>query len=238
MPKPSSGAAFQEPPSTVRQLKLLVLVLVVSNVGLGFLSVYLLRAVDERYTDLFDHSIPVLHDLRELTSAVIAAQRAAGSSVLFRATPAELPARLAQAEAALASARKLSEQALASETLLKFPECQAMRSAAEQHQRNLAEMLKLMRAGAESEAVRLREAAVLPAFDRYLASIGEVGAAIEKTSMSESDRVTERIGTMSKLVLGVASWPVIVLVALVLVTVIFVLVLMFMFRGRETSDMP
>jgi hypothetical protein len=127
---------------------------------------------------------------------------------------------------------------LASETLQKTDESAAMRDAAQQYEGHLAEMQRLLRAGAEQEAARLRDAAVLPAFDRYLASISELGAAIENTSLRESDRVSERIGTMSKVVLGVATWPVIVLVALIAVTAIFVLVLMFMFRGRESSDVP
>ena len=238
MAKPKSGPAYQEPPSTLRQFKLLAVVLVVSNIGLGLLSVYLLRSVDQRYSELVDHSIPALHDLRELTGAVIAAERASGSSVLFSATGAQRAERLNRAEATLSRERTLMERILASDTLPKSEESAAMREAAQRYEGNLAEMQRLLRAGAEQEAVRVREAVVLPAFDRYLASLSELGAAIENSSLRESDRVSERIGTMSKVVLGVATWPVIVLVALIVVTAIFVLVLMFMFRGRESSDMP
>lgn len=43
---------------------------------------------------------------------------------------------------------------------------------------------------------------------------------------------------MSTVVLGCASWPVIVLVTLLVLTAVFVVVLMVLFRGREMSDGP
>jgi hypothetical protein len=43
---------------------------------------------------------------------------------------------------------------------------------------------------------------------------------------------------MSTVLLGLAGWPVVLLVGLLLLTAIFVLVLMVLFRGREMSDMP
>ena len=85
--------------------------------------------------------------------------------------------------------------------------------------------------------MRLRDSGVLPAFDHYVATIGRVSDRIEQTSLRASDEATVRIGRMSTLVLGIAGWPVILLLGLLL-TAVFVGVLMILFRRRGTSDMP
>ena len=46
--------------STVRTLKLLLMMLVFSNVALGVFSFYLLRSMDRRYSDLIEHAVPLL----------------------------------------------------------------------------------------------------------------------------------------------------------------------------------
>jgi hypothetical protein len=64
----SASADRRDQSSAVRNLKLLDVVLLLSNVGLGVLSFFLLRAVDERYPDLLDHTVPLLNDLQTLTA--------------------------------------------------------------------------------------------------------------------------------------------------------------------------
>lgn len=114
----------------------------------------------------------------------------------------------------------------------------ALQRAAADYSARANELLGHFEAGRASELVRLRDSGLLPAFDHYLATVGRVSDQLAQTSLRASDETTVRIGRMSTLVLGIASWPVILLVALLLLTAVFVIVLMILFRGRETSDMP
>src|SRR5205814_8803362 len=74
MARPTSSSLHDQS-STLRQLKLLVVVLVLSNIGLGIFSFYLLRSVDRTYSDLIDRSVPVLNDLQTLTALAVRAMR-------------------------------------------------------------------------------------------------------------------------------------------------------------------
>src|SRR5882757_9818254 len=67
--------------ATLRNLKVLVVLLVVSNIFVGVLGVYLLRLVDRRYSDLVTHTVPVLNDLQTLTAKSVAAMR--GTNPVF-----------------------------------------------------------------------------------------------------------------------------------------------------------
>ena len=55
---------------------------------------------------------------------------------------------------------------------------------------------------------------------------------IQLRSVMESGRL------ISTVVLGVASWPVLIVVALLLLTAVFVLAMMIAFRGKDLSDSP
>src|SRR4051812_19014624 len=74
MPHPFS-ASFHDQSATLRQLKLLVMVLVLSNIGLGIFSFYLLRKTDRSYTELISHTVPILGDLQELTARSVQTMR-------------------------------------------------------------------------------------------------------------------------------------------------------------------
>src|SRR5438105_3391832 len=80
----SSGIHDQS--ATLRQLKLLVVVLVLSNIGLGVFSFYLLRKVDQSYSDLIDHSVPVLNDLQTVTAKAVGAMRSTNPAALSTPT--------------------------------------------------------------------------------------------------------------------------------------------------------
>jgi hypothetical protein len=97
---------------------------------------------------------------------------------------------------------------------------------------------RLYAAGNVAEASRLRDEKFLPAFDQYVTAMGKAADAIESQSLSVSKDYTAKTHSLSTIVLGVAGWPLIVMMALLLLTVCFVVVLMFVFRGKELGDMP
>src|SRR6185295_13279972 len=76
----------------VRQLKTLVVLLILSNVALGVLGFFLLRAIDRNYSVLIEQSVPVLNGLHTLTTSASDAMRSTNPILLTEGkhTPAEL----------------------------------------------------------------------------------------------------------------------------------------------------
>ena len=235
----SSNSSAHDQSATLRQLKLIVLVLVLSNIGLGVLSFYLLRNLDRRYTQLIDRSVPVLNDLQGLTAHAATALRAT-NPIFWQGDEANRKAAAQRARGLLGEEavdrRKL---VTAGGKSLDTGEGRAeLDAAGESFARAAREVAALLEAGRIDEAVRKRDDVMLPAFDRYVDAITKAADLLEADSLKTNEVVSESTHSASKLVLGVASWPVLVLVALLVLTAIFVVVLMVLFRGREMSDMP
>jgi hypothetical protein len=237
MTKPAS-TSFHDQATTLRQLKVLVAVLVVSNLGLGLISFFLLRALDRNYSDLIGHSVPVQSDLQTLTAAAVEALRGTGPA-LFNATGNQRLAILQRSRTAIDRDRDLRQRLLASGSFSVAPEVRTeFEAAGEAFRRGAGEVLNLVAAGKAAEAVHLRDNSLRPAFDRYLGVITRASDFVEEDSLKASRALSEKTSTRSVVLLGIASWPVIILGALLLLTAVFVIVLMVLFRGREMSDMP
>jgi hypothetical protein len=224
--------------ATLRNLKVLVVLLIISNLVVGALSVYLLRAVDRRYSELVERSVPALNDLRELMSDTVLVMRttnarnfsgppdthAAATQVIENSLGTALHFR-----AALATTGGFKDQA---------DQLQAVQKTGDVFIGAVQEVKQLYAAGKISEAVRIREEKLLPAFDQHMAAIGNAADKIESLSLGVSKDYTTRTNNLSTIVLGVASWPVILLLGLLLLTAIFVLAMMVAFRGKDLADMP
>lgn len=224
--------------STLRQLKLLVLVLVISNVGLGSFCFYLIRAMDRNYSELLDHSIPILNDLQTLTAMASGAMRVTNAS--FYGDSAE------QRAAAVAQARRRMQDDISLRGRLLKAEWagagsrsrEELHTAGDRFSGLIRDLVAHYATGNTHEAVRMRDELLRPAYETYLATITKVADTLQEDSQRDSDAISARAGSMSKVVLGLASWPLLTLAALLLLTALFVVVLMVLFRGREMSDMP
>lgn len=237
MTKPASSS-FHDQAATLRQLKVLVAVLVLSNIGLGVFSFFLLRKLDRSYSDLIGHTVPVLSDVQTLTVAAVRAMRGTGS-VLLDAPEHLRPALLQSVRGALVQDRDLRQQLLGSKFFPAGPDVrQELQATGELFDRQAAEVVNLVSTAKLAEARRHRDESLRPAFDRYLVAITKAGDLFEEDSLKASNELTAQTGSRSVVLLGIASWPVIILSVLLLLTALFVIVLMVLFRGREMSDMP
>lgn len=224
--------------STVRQLKLLVLVLIVSNIGLGAFSFYLLRTMDRSYTELFERSVPVLNDLQTLTAKAMTAMRGTNAASIAH-QPAPPPIFIDQGRASFLADRVLREKLIKTQWLSGSENEKAeFRAAGEAFSQVGDEVMVALAAGRWSDAAKVREGRLRAAFDRYIAATTKLADFVEAASERANDAVSARTGSLSNVVLGIASWPVLLLAGLLALTAIFVLVLMVLFRGREMSDMP
>ena len=224
--------------SSLRNLKLLVVVLAVSNILIGAFSVYLLRGVDERYSALVGQSVPALNDLRELMTDTVTAMRATNPRNFVG--PSAKPAKSIQdAQQLVATEHKFRAATLLdSATTTNAEDRAAIKKFGDEFERISTEISKIYATGAADEAVRLREEKLLPVFDQLVAAIGRAADRIEADSLSVSKDYSTKTNNLSAIVLSVASWPVLVLVLLLLVTAIFVIVMMIAFRGKDLADAP
>ena len=100
------------------------------------------------------------------------------------------------------------------------------------------ELIGLLEAGRMSEAARYREDIVRGLFERYVVVITKSADLVQDESLRLSGSLTDNTDHMSNLVLGIASWPVLLLGGLLVLTAGFVVVLMILFRGREMNEVP
>jgi hypothetical protein len=224
--------------ATLRNLKVLVVLLIISNLVVGALSVYLLRAVDRRYSELINRTAPVLNDLQTLTAKSTSAMRTTNLS--FFENPADgLEAALQRSRAAIEVDRVLREKLLKADwlpsTAGKRQEFQQTGAAFTQLSQKI---LGIYATKENAEATRVREKELRPVFERYQESITKIADVLLDESNAVNDDYSTKTNRLSTVVLGVASWPVILLLGLLLLTAIFVLAMMVAFRGKDLADMP
>ena len=224
--------------ATLRQLKVLVVILVLSNIGLGVFSFYLLRDMDRRYSKLIGQSVQVQNDLQELTVDSVDAMRDTNST-LFEVPVEQRKVVAARARSALEREKNLRERLLSDDWLpAAGEERMDFQKAGAAFSHVATDVIAALADDKLAEANRVREQSLRPAFEHYLAATTKVSDKLREESLRHSDELTAKTGSVSKIMLGLASWPVVILGALLLLTAVFVVVLMILFRGREMSDMP
>jgi hypothetical protein len=238
MSKSASFTSAHDQSATLRQLKMLVVLLVISNVGLGVFAFYLLRSTDARYSEVLSRSIPALSDLRGVSFRLTDLMRST-SLPLLTSTEEQRPQAIHRAQAAIATDRELREKLLLETWLVGLGGNRyAIQHAGDKVDAIATRVIEIVQTGNIGEATKFRDQTLRPAFDEYLESIGKAADTVEDASLKANDDISARITSMSAVVLGIAGWPVIVLVALLVLTAVFVVVLMVLFRAREMSDMP
>ncbi len=224
--------------SSQRNLKVLVVLLLVSNIFVGALSAYHLRAVDRRYSELVAHSVPVLNDLRELMSDVVMAMRTTAPRTLS-GTDSDKPAALDAMRASLQKSIRFRAAMLATNNLAGEPiDSEALVKTGAAFDAAVLELVQTYSTNQWADGIKLREEKLIPAFEQHLAVIGQAADDVEAKSLGVSKDYTSRTNTLTKILLGVASWPIILLAGLLLVTAVFVIAMMIAFRGTDLADAP
>jgi len=237
-PMARSASSPNDQAATSRNLKVLVVLLVISNIMVGLLGVYLLRSVDKRYSALVGHSVPVLNDLRELMSDTVSAMRSTNPRN-FSGPDSNEPAVLDSMRAGLQKAVEFRDVLLQSGELKdEMSDLDSLRRTGDAFAAAVSEVVQIYSTGRRADAVRVREERLLPSFDLYISAIGRAADAVESKSLGVSRDYSSRTDSLTTVVLGVASWPVIVLAGLLLLTAMFVVAMMIAFRGKDLADAP
>ncbi len=224
--------------STLRNLKLLVILLAASNILVGAISVYLLRAVDTRYSELIERTVPALNDLRELMTDTITTMRST-NPILLEKPGANRPGLMEAMHAALTTEQKFRTDLLTGAGLTHQPvDRSSLQKAGEAWENEVIGIIQLYPVSSAAEIAHERETKLRPAFEDYMGAIAKASDSVESIGLTSNKDFTAKTNTLSTIVLGVASWPVLLLLALLLLTVVFVIAMMIAFRGKDLADTP
>jgi hypothetical protein len=223
--------------ASVRNLKLLLLVLLVSNVGLGLLSFFLLRSVDQRYTELLARTVPLLNDLQTLTAKSVNAMRGTNPDGVERVLGD--PAKLSRFYGVVGDERALREKILSRPWPADLVSGRnEIERAGVQFTQRCLETLDLQGKGERAASLRIRDERLKPAFEDYLNTLTKASDLVEADSDKVSEQFSGTTVSFSRIVLGVGIWPVIAVGALLVLTAVFLGVLMLAFRGKDLSEAP
>ena len=89
-----------------------------------------------------------------------------------------------------------------------------------------AEIITLTSSGSSADVGREREKTLRPMYERYVAATTDAADALEAEGLRKSYTITTSTGTFSRVMLGAASWPLMLLSLFLLVTAIFVIVVL------------
>jgi hypothetical protein len=228
-------SAFGDQTLTLRRLKVLVVVLILSNIALGIYGFYFLRAIDRKYSDLIDRAVPTLNDMQTLTMFIGDAMRSTNPT-LFGDNPQSRAEMSQRARTALERERDLRNSILKREWLSRDAEERLnFQNAGDTFSQTAAEVISLFESGESAEASRQREQSLRPAFNRYVTATTKAADVLEAESLRTSDILTASTVSTSKIMLGLASWPLMALGAVLLVTAVFIILVLLnvFFRHKE-----
>ena len=222
--------------STLRQLKVLVLALVLSNIALGGFGFYFLRAIDRKYSELIGRAVPTLNDMQTLTARSMEAMRGINPT-LFTGSEQDHTEMAQRARIAVESDRSLRNTILKRSWLSKdAKERIDFQESGDHFTDNVAGLIPLLESGKTAEANQQREQIVRPSFDRYIAATTKATDLLQVESLRTSDTLSAQTGSISDIILGVAGWPVFLLTAIVLAAVVMILVVrIFLFNDQESA---
>ncbi len=221
--------------SILRQLKILVAVLIISNIALGVFGFSFLRTLDRKYSALIDRAVPTMNDLQELTTVAEAAMRGT-NPILFGDSSQTRTETSQRGHNAVDRDRNLRNSILQREWLFKnVEERMNFHNLGEAFSRTAEKIIGLLESAENAEAGRQREELLRPAFERYIAATAKAANVLEAQSLKTSNALTAKTGSMSNMMIGFASWPLITLGIFFFVTAVFVIVVLLnvFFRNSE-----
>ena len=213
----------EDPRSIIRQLKILVALLIISNIALGVFGFWLLRNIDRNYSALIDQSVPTLTRLQNLTAAASETMRSTNPVLLDH--PDAQPSEIARAARdTIGHDTELRQELLSRDWVKNAQSGQTdIRAAGEAFDRAAADTVQLLEANQITEAQKHRETVLRPAYNRYVTVTSQASQSLRTSSLRESNSLTLHVASVSKMILGIASWPLIILGAFLLFVLLFVI---------------
>jgi hypothetical protein len=225
-------------PVNLRRLRMFVVVLAISNVGLGLFSVLALKKLDQEYSYLIGSSVPLLNELRatdrdasKLYLAIIAG--------LVTRDPVKCDNALKQAAYYLEHGSLDRTQVTLANLLKQNPALATeLRGAGEAYERSVRALLPRVTPENTADAERDRVEDLQRVYNRYAAAMRDVSVFVTNSAEASSSNYSSETWRRSLLVLGFAGWPVILAIAIVALTVTIMAVTLLLFRSSDSGDGP
>ncbi len=211
-------------PAAIRQW--FILGLLVSNLALGGLSYTLLRELDTQYSNLLDRSIPILAKRHGISVNLIRSRRAMLDSLAAK-TDAERALLLDRAAHFEQESAKLRLNYQHSPDVVNGQDLDAeIEAVARDYRKGMEQFIALVHAGRAVEAAELRTNGLRQVVDHYDDVIERRVTQIEARAEQINQTYTQGNGFRAKMVLLLASWPVVATLAITCVLVITFLALL------------
>jgi len=190
--------------------------LLVSNLVVGLLSLYVLRSVNQRYSQLIERSVPVMNNLRTLSRELSGVQRLARRIVdpdNERAWVDLLPQMDDTSNLALGHGQDLTRAEAFTDST--FPA--SMTRFSREYDTAVDQFLELARARKLPEANRFNNDTLRPLYERYQDALDEAAQHVQQRGRDMRDRTDEDARFFGSLLLAFAGWPLFAGVAAALV---------------------
>ena len=213
--------------AVVRRLKLLVVILVISNLVLGAVSFHFMRKIDADFSELIDRSLPTINNLRGMTSESSLTHR----SLTF-ALSAQQPERredylkaadqgLVQGDKYIAEVSPILSAELGRETVAR------LQAAYARYRQQSSALITLLREGTPPEANnQIRD--MRQALGEFMNLVAQISDTFERRSQDQSDLVSATVRTRGRIVLGLGGWPLAVtaIIACIIATVLVLMIIL------------
>src|SRR5688572_10210336 len=202
-----------------------VVVLLVSNLAVGVVSLFFLRSVNQRYALLFERSIPVVNSLRTLTRELGVVQRLARrvADPAHETAWKELPPQMEEnGTRARVHASDISNAELFKET----PHVTAIMNMSRDYDGKVRHFLGLVTAGKMTEAYQYNVEILRPTYDNYLLTLDAAADYVESQGNNLRQRYTQDTRFFGGLLLAFAGWPVIAAGVAVFVLALLIITLL------------
>ena len=218
---PPAGA-FTTPMQFGRLRFLLILALLASNLIVGVLSLFFLRSMEQRYSALFDRSVPLINNLRTLTRELSGVQRLA-RRISDPKNETNWTALVQQMDESSNSAKAHAMEISGMELLKESRHVGEMLRFGRDYDDKVDQFLVLARAERIAEASQFNVDTLRPAYDRYLDALDGVASFVEREGSNLRVRYAQDSRMFGGFLMAFAGWPLLAAGAVVVVMALLVI---------------
>jgi len=223
---------------TLRRMQLLVALLVFSNLFVGFYSIHLIRRTAREYSGLIDESIPVISGTRHAGQQAGFAYRSIIAGLVTQ-DPARCAAMLKRATTSLTLAREFRAHVLEDTFFQENPAlAQEFKKSGDDFDAAATDMLPRLVPQNSADAERKRLDNLLTLYESHVATVERIVAATASRAEMTSDHYSNENQGEARIVLGLASWPLLLLGLGVAFAASMAVFMLLVFRQAVIVDEP
>jgi len=200
----------------------LILALLASNLLVGVLSLLFLRSMEQRYTALFDRSLPLINNLRTLTRELSTVQRLA-RRISDPQNEAAWAPLLEQMNAASNQAKAHAFEISVMESLKDSRHVATMARFGREYDEQVDQFLALAGAGKIAESNQFNVDVLRPAYDRYMDAVDDAANYVEREGIDLRAQYAQDSRLFGGFLLAAAGWPLLAAAGLIVAMALLVI---------------